>query len=294
VNGIEGAVSSSRNGNFDLKIFFKDFSTGEMESVTLRFIHEEPLQKWLQELERLLDRKRRRSAPASSDRRRRNTETASRPKTSTQSPDSAKTLEQQLISSQENNRSAQNDLRIRVPHVAAHISPLASPMLQKGSSLTENLSLTPASRKTSDSLANRQSGNDAAQLSKSQENPIGALDKFLNDFETALKDGYFEDEEGLPEPIVTPPPPLPRARSSQTSLKVKVRYDEEIFLVLIAPNTTMKELLERIRAKVGQKFEKVRYQDEDGDFITIRSDEDLELAIKHATKNATYLNIFVL
>jgi len=74
-----------------------------------------------------------------------------------------------------------------------------------------------------------------------------------------------------------------------TQLKVKVKIDETQYITLVvAFNITYQSLIDRIDAKVGRFSTKaiargtmrLRYRDEDGDVVTIESDEDIQIAFQ--------------
>jgi cell division control protein 24 len=90
---------------------------------------------------------------------------------------------------------------------------------------------------------------------------------------------------GMPAPgansILSPDMPLP------TQLKVKVNYDKTNYMTLVAAyNITYEMLVGRIDAKlsrftnssIGGGNLKLRYMDEDGDFVSIESDDDIQIA----------------
>lgn len=81
--------------------------------------------------------------------------------------------------------------------------------------------------------------------------------------------------------IMSPDMPLP------TQLKVKVNYDKSNYITLVvAYNITYQSLIDRIDAKLARSTTssiakgnlKLRYQDEDGDFVSIESDDDIQIA----------------
>jgi cell division control protein 24 len=115
---------------------------------------------------------------------------------------------------------------------------------------------------------------------------------------------------GPPPPGIAPLPPVDLARTMSpalangtlptpntaansdfplpTQLKVKVNCDSGNYVTLVvAFNITYQSLIDRIDAKlnrftsssIGKGNLKLRYQDEDGDFITISSDDDIQIAI---------------
>lgn len=83
-------------------------------------------------------------------------------------------------------------------------------------------------------------------------------------------------------PLASPDLPIP------TQLKVKVNFvDSGNYVTLVvAFNITYQSLIDRIDAKlarftnssISKGMLKLRYQDEDGDFVTIASDDDIQIA----------------
>ncbi|KAF8473362.1 hypothetical protein BDZ91DRAFT_770554 [Kalaharituber pfeilii] len=75
-------------------------------------------------------------------------------------------------------------------------------------------------------------------------------------------------------------------------VKVRVSYANEIFIIIVPYNITYHQLMDRIERKIrycgtnGQNTNlaplttgiRIRYQDEDGDFITMNSDDDVQMA----------------
>lgn len=90
--------------------------------------------------------------------------------------------------------------------------------------------------------------------------------------------GHMQNSLGSPGQDI----PLP------TQLKVKVNCDSGNYVTLVvAFNITYQSLIDRIDAKlnrfttssVAKGNLKLRYQDEDGDFVTLESDDDIQIAI---------------
>ncbi|KHN94365.1 Dbl-domain containing protein [Metarhizium album ARSEF 1941] len=82
-------------------------------------------------------------------------------------------------------------------------------------------------------------------------------------------------------PVPSPDLPMP------TQLKVRVNCDSGNYVTLVvAFNITYQSLIDRIDAKlarfmtssIGKGMLKLRYRDEDGDFVTIESDDDIQIA----------------
>ncbi|TAQ85287.1 hypothetical protein B7494_g6381 [Chlorociboria aeruginascens] len=73
-----------------------------------------------------------------------------------------------------------------------------------------------------------------------------------------------------------------------TQLKVKVTCDGNYVTLVVAFNITYQSLIDRIDAKVGRFSTnaiakgtmRLRYRDEDGDFVTIESDDDIQIAFQ--------------
>lgn len=74
--------------------------------------------------------------------------------------------------------------------------------------------------------------------------------------------------------------------SLPTQLKVKVNCDGNYVTLVVAFNITYQSLIDRIDAKIGRFSNsaiakgtmRLRYRDEDGDFVTIEGDEDIQVA----------------
>lgn len=71
-----------------------------------------------------------------------------------------------------------------------------------------------------------------------------------------------------------------------SQLKAKVNFDDNYVTLVIATNILFQTLTDRVDAKlarftnrsIGGKSVRLRYKDEDGDFVTIDSDEAVQLA----------------
>ncbi|ETS78983.1 hypothetical protein PFICI_08836 [Pestalotiopsis fici W106-1] len=105
-------------------------------------------------------------------------------------------------------------------------------------------------------------------------------------------------------------PSLPTAASSlfspapdamPTQLKVKVHCDSGNYITLVvAFNITYQSMIDRIDAKlsrftdssIGKGNLKLRYRDEDGDFVSIESDEDIQIAfLEHREGSKNQYNL---
>merc|ERR1711939_831296 len=85
-------------------------------------------------------------------------------------------------------------------------------------------------------------------------------------------------------------PQYARSNTTQfpTQLKVKVNCNDNYVTLVVAFNITYQSLVDRIDAKVGrfsnnaiaQGTMRLRYRDEDGDYVTIESDDDIQIAFQ--------------
>ncbi|RWQ93432.1 putative Rho guanyl nucleotide exchange factor [Paecilomyces variotii] len=94
----------------------------------------------------------------------------------------------------------------------------------------------------------------------------------------------------LPSPLSQEVPPdqaTPQDPYMPTQLKAKVNFDDNYVTLVIASNIMFRSLTDRVDAKlarftnrsIGSKSVRLRYKDEDGDFVTIDSDEAVQLAL---------------
>ncbi|KAG5355055.1 Rho guanine nucleotide exchange factor scd1 [Yarrowia sp. B02] len=100
---------------------------------------------------------------------------------------------------------------------------------------------------------------------------------------------------------------MSRARSASTpgfddasrpaNIKVRVQYFQDAFTLIVPAKVTYEQLIERVERKVrlcGKVVPaplRIKYQDEDGDMVTIHSDEDIAMALEQ--KDLEQLNIWV-
>ena len=92
----------------------------------------------------------------------------------------------------------------------------------------------------------------------------------------------FQGQNPLASPGLNEGVPLP------TQLKVKVQCDKGIYITLVvAFNITYQSLVDRIDAKLARAYKnsisrgdlRLQYRDEDGDFVAIEGDEDIQITI---------------
>ncbi|KAG8988252.1 hypothetical protein FRB90_002867, partial [Tulasnella sp. 427] len=70
-----------------------------------------------------------------------------------------------------------------------------------------------------------------------------------------------------------------------TPVRVKVHYKEDLFVIVVQKSIDYNELMEKVGKKIrlcgargDQTMFKVRYRDEDGDMISLASNDDLQIA----------------
>ncbi|KAJ3272590.1 hypothetical protein HDV01_005433 [Terramyces sp. JEL0728] len=96
-------------------------------------------------------------------------------------------------------------------------------------------------------------------------------------------------------PSVRAKSPSVNARNSPSLIKMKTHYGNEIFILAVpAKGCHFEEILDKIERKIricgapmpeGRRV-KLRYKDEEGDFITINSDDDVEMAFEMAKRTS--------
>ncbi|CAI2166102.1 17870_t:CDS:2 [Funneliformis geosporum] len=87
-----------------------------------------------------------------------------------------------------------------------------------------------------------------------------------------------------------------------TTMKIKVNYAEDIFVIVVPKEIEYKELCDRVERKIRlcttRRDEsvplRIKYQDEDGDHITINSDDDVLMAFEvRLAAGGNFVNLFV-
>ncbi|KAI8148479.1 hypothetical protein BJV82DRAFT_592261 [Fennellomyces sp. T-0311] len=87
--------------------------------------------------------------------------------------------------------------------------------------------------------------------------------------------------------------------NSPGTVKIKLSYCDGIYVIMVPQEVTYVELMEKVEKKIRlvaslkpSDMLRIRYQDEDGDLITINSDDDVLMAFENRGNN-TALNLFV-
>lgn len=77
-----------------------------------------------------------------------------------------------------------------------------------------------------------------------------------------------------------------RAPNANAQIKVKVQLDQDAFIIMVPVRATYDELISKVEKKVGTCGKvvphplRIRYMDEDGDYVTMRNDEDFAMALE--------------
>ncbi|KAI7861690.1 hypothetical protein BDF14DRAFT_1886891 [Spinellus fusiger] len=87
--------------------------------------------------------------------------------------------------------------------------------------------------------------------------------------------------------------------SSPGSIKVKLSYNDGIYVIVVAHEASFIELMEKVEKKIRlvanlkpNELLRLKYQDEDGDHITINSDDDVQMAFENCGAHNT-VSLFV-
>ncbi|ORX60601.1 hypothetical protein DM01DRAFT_1332728 [Hesseltinella vesiculosa] len=94
-------------------------------------------------------------------------------------------------------------------------------------------------------------------------------------------------------------PPLGSVVTNGDTLKVKLSYNDGIYVVVCPLDIRFAELMDKVEKKIKlvanlqpNDVLRLKYQDEDEDFITINSDDDVQMAFESRGANTT-VNLFV-
>ncbi|KAI8382422.1 hypothetical protein BD560DRAFT_365030 [Blakeslea trispora] len=108
---------------------------------------------------------------------------------------------------------------------------------------------------------------------------------------TSSSNGYYDSVE--------PSTPSPQQQTANKDItKVKIHYFGAIYAVVVPTSIEFDELLSRIESKIkanGHEFDttlSLKYQDEDGDLITIGASEDVQMGFETKSSNGT-VNLYV-
>jgi len=305
IGDIEGVVASFRHNTYQLKVFYKDYQSDELESFILVFLNEEPLRIWNTQLERLLEASRR----LQQERERR--------------------VQRQTASAgvENNPRDFDNSFSRRITTNNLDIQiPLQGASSQKYSALTPLIAMAPALHSPrKESVGSNISdygfhSQRALKPSNSEENhnPQSNIQENTNvDVDTAIDE--ILEEFMKPTDLsntIDPRSPVKKVLGTEIrknsvgpsiEMKLKIHFNEEIFICMAKsePVISFSELVKLILNRICNEVERVdmekklriRYKDEDGDFITIRDNDDVKVAVRlvqvTSGKKAIVLNLYV-
>jgi cell division control protein 24 len=148
---------------------------------------------------------------------------------------------------------------VPVPPIPAHMANMKAPVNRSQNNSPTNSQL-PIRSQTQPLPPNQFNEPDYSAMSQSMELAVSPLSQ----------EPEAEEQEGF----------MP------TQLKAKVNFDDNYVTLVIATNILFRSLTDRVDAKlarftnrsIGNKTVRLRYRDEDGDFVTIDSDEAVQLA----------------
>ncbi|GKZ64509.1 hypothetical protein AnigIFM60653_004745 [Aspergillus niger] len=159
---------------------------------------------------------------------------------------------------------------VPVPPIPAHISSMMAPPNRSQNNSPTNASLP---IRNANHLSNSQQHSDPRHVPQ-----------------THFHEPQYSDYRPSTSATDQPTSPLSHEPDEEplmpTQLKVKVNFDDNYVTLVIASNIMFRSLIDRVDAKlarftnrsIGSKSVRLRYRDEDGDFVTIDSDEAVQLA----------------
>ncbi|KAI9323598.1 hypothetical protein BX666DRAFT_2016780 [Dichotomocladium elegans] len=100
--------------------------------------------------------------------------------------------------------------------------------------------------------------------------------------------------------FVRPAASTPRlSEYTNQDLKIKLSYDDKIYVIKATEHISFSELMEKVNRKIrngaglgDKEFLRLKYLDEDGDLITINSDDDVQMAFENRGRSPS-VSLFV-
>lgn len=160
-----------------------------------------------------------------------------------------------------------------VPGIPAHLHHAYDPVVPRSQIAIQN-SLPMRSNTQSPSIIRERANQQYANLQYNRSNTVQA--------------STISNEGRMHSSIHTRPSSIESDMGLPTQLKVKVNCDGNYVTLVVAFNITYQSLIDRIDAKIGrfsnnaisQGTMRLRYRDEDEDFVTIESDDDIQIAFQ--------------
>lgn len=147
--------------------------------------------------------------------------------------------------------------------------------------------------------SNSNSPSNGLPMRSNTQSPGVQRDRLAHNTSHYVNSPHYHRSNTTPNPLApadgrTRSPPAPNAVTPKvdmplpTQLKVKVNCDGNYVTLVVAFNITYQSLIDRIDAKVGRFSNnaisrgtmRLRYKDEDDDFVTIESDDDIQIAFQ--------------
>lgn len=175
---------------------------------------------------------------------------------------------------------------VPVPPIPAHMANMRAPVnrSQNNSPTNSNLPIRSATQSPGVQQQNTQRHTQPTQFHEPQ---YSTQPPTLTPSQSSASDQPPSPLSEEPEQQVRKhPPPISEDPLMPSQLKAKVNFDDNYVTLVIATNILFQTLTDRVDAKlarftnrsIGGKSVRLRYKDEDGDFVTIDSDEAVQLA----------------
>ncbi|KAH8550814.1 hypothetical protein BGW37DRAFT_457143 [Umbelopsis sp. PMI_123] len=309
-------VNNSKNGVWSLKVFWRD---AEMESFSLKCRNEEQLKMWEAALNKVLqDNKINGGTNGAAKRNVSNTQLASlahlhiSPRNYRDDDDAASFIdeeEEDEDESEEYSHDDEEDER-RNRSRSNSINPYGRPPTRTNPEYGLYPASPPPSNPSSPTTSSRASGTppipNAASISQTRlrsqsspnihrpsQNTWDQQQQQLHDMPINSRTIYNRTvDPNLPSPIEA-------EQSAAASMRLKLNFHDNIYAIVVSPDINYQELMD----KVGKKIRvvaglgpndplRIKYQDEDGDLITINSDDDVLMGFESRGGSNT-MNLFI-
>jgi len=140
-------------------------------------------------------------------------------------------------------------------------------------------------KRGSGSSQSTQSSDDSGGQSTSPVTPYGSNDSNLaNTTIRPMQSQVFTGEKH-------PHPTSPGSITFSPPIKVRVHYGEDLFVIVVPRTTDYSDLVDKLGRKIrlcgGRKDDaplRVKYRDEDGDLVSLGSNEDVQMAFDTGVK----------
>lgn len=175
-----------------------------------------------------------------------------------------------------------------VPSIPSHLHPAHDPTLARSQSGSPRNDLPIRTNTSSPGRGHHHSGSLGGSLSQFPSQPMHGRQGTPSS-SGSIRDPAHANIRTVSPAIGSGAMPGGGDLPMPTQLKVRVNCDAGNYVTLVVGfNITYQSLIDRIDAKLGRFMNtsigkgqlKLRYQDEDGDFVTIESDDDIQIAFQ--------------